>query len=54
MESITGDIENEIISKKFIRTVSEKIPFCNIKGGLVLPYEHIIQNICDYLIKKEY
>ena len=53
MESLNLNQLNPELCKKFIRTVSGKIPFSEIKGGLVLPYEHIIQNICDYSVKKE-
>lgn len=53
MESFTNNNLNSDISKKYIRTVNDKISFSEVKGGLVLPYEHIIQNICDYFVKKE-
>ncbi len=45
-----GDDKN----KKFIRTINGKVNYTEIKGGLALPYEHIFQNICDYLVKKRY
>lgn len=40
-------------SNKYIRTVNGKLKLSDLKGGMTLPYEHIIQNICDYLIKKK-
>ena len=40
-------------SQKYIRTINGKITSTEIKNCFVLPYEHIIQNICDYLIKKK-
>lgn len=53
MNSLIINSHDPDYTKKFIRTVNDKVPFSEVKGGLVLPHEHIIQNICDYLVKKE-
>jgi hypothetical protein len=37
-------------SEKFIRTANGPILKDNLKGHYVLPYEHICQNICDFII----
>jgi hypothetical protein len=39
--------------EKYIRTINNKLKLKDLKGGFVLPYEHLIQNITEYILKKE-
>jgi hypothetical protein len=37
-------------AEKLIRTTNGGMSKAEFSGSVILPYEHIIQNLCDFLI----